>query len=250
MLRKFSIERLRMALVRMIIVDELPFRFVKHGEFIDFMAEVESRFEVPFWVTVARDCLRLYIREKESLRNLNYLCLTAHYIDVDWVYHKKILNFCLVPDHKGGTIGRVVESCLLQWGIDHIFTITVDNANSNDVTIEYLRRKTKDRVSSLLGCEFLHMRCCAYILNLIVQDRLKDLNESIVNVRNVVRYVKSSPNRFEKFKACVEKEKIQSKSLLCLDVSTRWNSTYLMLESALNFVAAFERMEEDDGHFL
>ena len=65
-----------------------------------------------------------------------------------------------------------------------------------------------------------------------------------------MRYVKSSPNRFEKFKACVEKEKIQSKSLLCLDVSTRWNSTYLMLESALKFVAAVERMEEDDGHFL
>ena len=65
-----------------------------------------------------------------------------------------------------------------------------------------------------------------------------------------MRYVKSSPNRLEKFKACVEKEKIQSKSLLCLDVSTRWNSTYLMLESALKFVVALERMEEDDGHFL
>ena len=118
------------------------------------------------------------------------------------------------------------------------------------MAIEYLRRKTKHRVGSLLGCEFLHMCCCAHILNLIVQDGLNDLNESIVKVRNAVRYVKSSPNRFEKFKACVEKEKIQSKSLLCLDVSTRWNSTYLMLESALKFVAAFERMEEDDGHFL
>ena len=97
-LRKFSVERLRMALARMIIVDELPFKFVEHGGFINFMAEVEPRFEVPSWVTVTRDCLRLYIREKESLRkvlmagqrmclttdtwtsiqNLNYLCLTAH----------------------------------------------------------------------------------------------------------------------------------------------------------------------------
>ena len=50
--------------------------------------------------------------------------------------------------------------------------------------------------------------------------------------RNVARYMKSSPNRFDKFKACVEKEKIHSKSLLCLEMSTRWNSTYLMLESA------------------
>ena len=102
-LRKFSVERLRMALARMIIVDELPFRFVEHSGFIDFMAEVEPRFEVPSRVIVARDCLRVYIREKESLRkvlmvgqrvclttdtwtsiqNLNYLCLIAHYIDVD-----------------------------------------------------------------------------------------------------------------------------------------------------------------------
>ena len=70
------------------------------------------------------------------------------------------MNFYLAPDYKGETIGRVIESFLLQWGIDHIFTITVDNASSNDVVIEYLRRKTKDRVCSLLGCEFLHMRCC------------------------------------------------------------------------------------------
>ena len=170
MLGKFSVERQRMALARMIIVDELPFRFVQQGGFIDFMVEVEPRFEVPSRVAVTRDCLRLYIRENEGLtkvlmasqrvclttdtwtliQNLNYFCLTAHYIDVDWVYHKKILNFCLVPDHKGETIGRVVESCLLQWGIDHIFTIIVDNASSNDVAIEYLRRKTKDRVGSLL----------------------------------------------------------------------------------------------------
>ena len=104
------------------------------------------------------------------------------------------MNFCLVPDHKGETIGRVVESCLLQRGIDHIFTIIVDNESSNDVAIDYLRRKTKDRVGSLLGCEFLHMHCCAHILNLIVQDGLKFLNESIVKVRNAVRYVKSSHN--------------------------------------------------------
>ena len=52
----------------------------------------------------------------------------------------------------------------------------MDNASSNDVAIEYLRRKTKDRVGSLLGCEFFPMRCCAHILNLIVQDGLRDLN--------------------------------------------------------------------------
>ena len=104
--RKFSVERLRMALAKMIIVDELSFRFVEHDKFIDFMAKVESRFEVRSHVIVARDCLRLCIKEKDnlikilmggqtvclaidtwtSIQNLNYICLTVHYIDFDFFF--------------------------------------------------------------------------------------------------------------------------------------------------------------------
>ena len=29
---------------------------------------------------------------------------------------------------------------------------------------------------------------------------------------------------------------------------TRWNSTYILLESAIKFQKAFERMEEGDGY--
>ena len=54
---KFSIKRIRMALVRMTIVDELPFRFVKHDGFIYFMGVVEPMFPVPSHLTMARDCI-------------------------------------------------------------------------------------------------------------------------------------------------------------------------------------------------
>ena len=114
-------------------------------------------------------------------------------------------------------------------GIDHIFTVTVDNASSNDVSIDYLRSKTKDRVGSLVGCNFFHIRCCAHILNLIVQDGIKDLNESIFKVHNVVRYVKSSPNIYEKFKACVKKEKFKAK--VCCVLMYLLGRTYLILEN-------------------
>ncbi|GJX32929.1 zinc finger BED domain-containing protein RICESLEEPER 2-like protein [Tanacetum coccineum] len=49
--------------------------------------------------------------------------------------------------------------------------------------------------------------------------------------------------------SCVEKVKIDSKSLVCLDVETRWNSTYLMLESAIKFQAAFDMLEEQDSKY-
>jgi hypothetical protein len=88
----------------MIIVDELPFRFVKHEGFNYYMNVVEHRFPIPSRVTVAKDCMKLYLNKRKKLKdvlskkgqkvclttdtwtsvqNLNYLCLTCHFIDSD-----------------------------------------------------------------------------------------------------------------------------------------------------------------------
>ncbi|XP_059650258.1 zinc finger BED domain-containing protein RICESLEEPER 2-like [Cornus florida] len=149
---------------------------------------------------------------------------------------------------QGKEIGRAVETCLLDWGIDKLCTLTVDNASSNDLAVAYLKEKKLARNvgSFLLGGECFHMRCCAHILNLILKDGLSDVNGSIVRIREAVKYVRSSPQRGERFQACVKRENITFKSHLCLDVSTRWNSTYLMLEVAVKFQKAFERKKVID----
>jgi hypothetical protein len=90
---------------------------------------------------------------------------------------------------------------MLEWGSSSIFIVTVHNASVNDTVIEFLKKKSRDKVGAILGNEFMHMRCCAHILNLIVTDGLKEISDSIVKVRNAVKYMKSSPSRFEKFKA-------------------------------------------------
>ncbi|XP_042939370.1 uncharacterized protein LOC122274394 [Carya illinoinensis] len=65
---------------------------------------------------------------------------------------------------------------------------------------------------NLLGGKYMHMRCCAHILNLIVSEGLKDCNDAIT--------------------------------------MTRWNSTYLMLEAVEKFEKAFRWMESEDYNFL
>ena len=144
----------------------------------------------------------------------------------------------------------MVESCLEEWNIEGIFTLTVDNASSNDIAISYLKESTNMWKGIVLGNEFVHVRCCAYILNLIMTDGLKHHNKSIDRVRHVIRYVKASPNRLQTFKRCVEKVKIESKAILCLDVATRWNSTYKMLENAEKFEHTFKRMEYEDFDYI
>ncbi|XP_057740345.1 zinc finger BED domain-containing protein RICESLEEPER 2-like [Arachis stenosperma] len=218
-------------------------------------------------ITIAKDCWNLYISEKNrlktvfkqpnqsvclttdcwtSVQNLNYMCLTAHYIDHDWKLQKRVINFCLVKNHKGETIGRKIEICLLGWGISRVFTITVDNASSNDTAISYLRTRMEDWNLHPLKREHLHVRCCAHILNLVVNDGLKEMHESISKIRNAIRYVRASPSHMNRFKIFIKEARIQDKCTVQLDVPTRWNSTYTMVESGLKFQKAFKRLGERD----
>nr|XP_023872413.1 zinc finger BED domain-containing protein RICESLEEPER 2-like [Quercus suber] len=138
---------------------------------------------------------------------------------------------------------------LREWSIDGIFTLTVDNASSNLTTIKFLQRATKDWNGTVLGNEYMHMRCCAHILNLIVGEGLKEIDASVSKVREAVRYVKSSPNRSQIFRSFMETLGMESKSLLSQDVPTRWNSTYIMLEITEKFEKVFLRMDfEDDSN--
>ena len=65
-----------------------------------------------------------------------------------------------------------------------------------------------------------------------------------------MKYVRFSPSRLHKFKACIDIEKIESKKLFSLDVPMRWNSTYLMLKTACKFEKVFHRLEEEDEDYV
>ncbi|KAL8121397.1 hypothetical protein AgCh_018216 [Apium graveolens] len=136
---------------------------------------------------------------------------------------KKILNFPQIGSHKGVAIGKMLLDLFAQWGIDRIFTITLDNASSNDKAISYLKKFLRGP-ETILENKFLYMRCCAHILNLVVKDGLKEQHDSIARVQNATRYVRSSPARLEKFKKCVEREKIKCEKMVCLDVDTKCKS--------------------------
>ena len=69
-----------MALARMIIVDELPFKFVERQDFQEFMEIVEPRFLIPNRTTIARACMKIYLSEVDILRKAfvgQWVCLTT-----------------------------------------------------------------------------------------------------------------------------------------------------------------------------
>ena len=185
-----------------------------------------------------------------SIQNLSYICLTAHFIDSQWNMHKRILNFCVIKSHRGVNIGNAIEFCLNEWGLKKLMCCTVDNASNNDIAMERLRKKLVKRNVLSLGGIYFHMRCCAHILQLIVRDGLAIVDKEIKRIRSVVKYVRSSPKRLDMFKQCVHDSNITYQSSLALDCPTRWNSTYLMLETVILYQKAFDRLEDKDPNFL
>ncbi|KZV49387.1 hypothetical protein F511_10927 [Dorcoceras hygrometricum] len=180
-----------------------------------------------------------------------YICLTAHFIDSNWVLQKK---FYMPPPHSGIALCDKINSLFNSWGVQRkVFTITLDNAAANDVFDVFggLLRDTLGLNCSLVsGGEFLHVHCCAHILNLIVQEGLKRIDISVDKIHECVKYVKGSQVRKQTFVESVIQTSFESKKSLRQDVPTRWNSTYLILSSAIYYRRAFNHLRLADTNFV
>ncbi|XP_055959936.1 zinc finger BED domain-containing protein RICESLEEPER 2-like [Mercurialis annua] len=267
---KFNQEDIRKALSYMLIIDELPFKFVEGMGFKKLMSVACPRFHIPSRWTVNRDCYQMFLDERLNLKNtlksgsqrvsittdtwtsiqrVNYMCVTCHWIDNDWLLHKRIINLVPVCGHKGDYISKTLENCLLGWGLKNVFTVTMDNAGNNNTAIAAFKKKMISWGTDVSRCEYLHMRCIAHVINLVVSDGLKEMSSSVKKVRDCVRYIRNSPSRLKKFKDLIADAKLGTKKSLCLDVATRWNSTYLMLDTACLFQSVFESYEASDENF-
>ena len=83
------------------------------------------------------------------------------------------------PPHIGFELSKKINEFLQDWGLEKkIFSLTLDNASANDVLQNTLKRQLIFQNGLICGGEFFHVRCCAHILNLIVQEGLKVLGDA------------------------------------------------------------------------
>ncbi|XP_048226847.1 zinc finger BED domain-containing protein RICESLEEPER 2-like [Ricinus communis] len=123
-----------------------------------------------------------------------------------------------------------------------ISSVVVDNCTTNDDMINVLLEKLESSCLVLNG-DFLHMRCSAHILNLIVKDGLEAIDHAIVKVRECIAFWMSTPKRIEKFEEACRLLNVTKTKRVGLDCKTRWNSTYLMLESSFPFKDVFNKLK-------
>ena len=68
--RRWSQDACRKALVKMVIIDELPFSFVENKGFRHFCGVSIPRFDVPSRRTISRDTMQLFLDEKTILKSM------------------------------------------------------------------------------------------------------------------------------------------------------------------------------------
>ena len=113
--------------------------------------------------------------------------------------------------------------------------MVVDKCSTNHAMMEILLDKF-EKSSLLLGGKFMHNRCSAHILNLIVQDGLDVISSAIEKVRDCVSFWMLTPKRIEKFEEACRFLNLSTSKRLIFYCKTRWNSTFLMLQAVLPFV--------------
>ncbi|KAG8388231.1 hypothetical protein BUALT_Bualt02G0104300 [Buddleja alternifolia] len=245
----------------------------EHEHFEDFLSSLNPNFQLPCRNTIRSDVIDVYREEKVKVQTLldglsckmslttdiwtsdhsrvAYCCLTAHFIDDEWELQKKILSFKKIPyPHDGDNLFNFMKENILEWNLDKkIFSVVVDNASSNDSMMRKLREwLLKDSLIPLNG-DLLHVRCSAHVLNLIMQDGLSPIRGLIEKIRETVRYLNKSPSATQKFDTALRHCNLEGKRKVAMDVPNRWNSTYLLLETALPLKEAFCRLQRIDGHY-
>ncbi|XP_019252839.1 PREDICTED: zinc finger BED domain-containing protein RICESLEEPER 2-like [Nicotiana attenuata] len=174
------------------------------------------------------------------------MAITTHFIDDSWRLQSHILRFIDVPaPHDKDTLCSVLLNCLLEWNLERrISTITVENSSTNNAMMKTLLDEKLCKRDLLLMGRVLHVCCAAHILNLIVQEGLKVIEDGISNVRNGVLYWIASSGRIERFEEAARLLHISCTKKLEYDYPTRWNSTYL-----IDYKEVFTKLSLNDTNY-
>lgn len=176
------------------------------------------------------------------------MCITLHWVDDDWCIQKRIVTFSHVEGrHTGVRLSEVFTTSMLRWFVEKkIFSLTLDNASANDVAVKDIISELKKHSPLVCNGMFFHVRCACHILNLVAKDGLQEIESTIQKIKSFVNVVKGSPLQWEELMKCASESGLNTTKGLSNDVSTRWNSTYLMLADAIYYRAAFDRLTSYD----
>lgn len=230
-----------------IALDDQPFSVVEDVGFRSLIKFMEPRYTLPSRRHFAEVCLpeihnivATHIREllacdiaaisfttdiwSSDVSPVSMLSLTAQWIDKDFNLVKAVLHSQeFAGTHSASAISEAFEKMFQTWKIDktRVHAVVRDNA----------RNMTKAMMDSGLAS----FGCMAHTLQLAIHDGVfsqRSLTDVVAICRKIVGHFKHSPLAYSRLQAVQIQLGMKPKRLQ-QDVSTRWNSTFYMMESLL-----------------
>ena len=236
---------------RYIAANLKPISTVESEAFKQLVQELDGRYKLPGRTYFSQTVLpELYQETKQSVIDClqqapvvalttdgwtsratqSYITVTAHVIDPDWKMHNFVLQTRMIAEsHTGTNIAEVLNAAVEEWGVQRgtqPIPIVNDNAANMGTAVQE---------SKLLSP---HVGCFAHVLNLACHSALKvnTVSRLLGRVRIVAFFHRSTTAAA----LLVKKQKLLQlpEHKLIMDVATRWNSAYDMIERYLEQQAA------------
>ncbi|KAK0131747.1 Zinc finger BED domain-containing protein 4 [Merluccius polli] len=229
-----------------IVLDGLPMSSVEKLGFQRLMDHLEPRYNIPsrkyFSETALQEKFKksceLLSKEIKDIDFLSFttdiwssevcpmslLSLTVHWFDTHMTPRSAALQAKNFPgSHNSDRISAAIKAMLDEWNIplNKVHVILRDNARNMEAAM------VKMGVRSL--------GCFAHTLQLVVNEGLlsqRSVSDAVANGRSIVKHFKKSPLAYSELQGIQVQMQMQPKRLQ-QDVRTRWNSTYLMIQSLL-----------------
>lgn len=236
---------LHYAIGEMITIDNQPFSLVNDIGFKRLMKKAQPKYQVPsrnyFSDKIVPDIYRKVkskiasqIEEAEaisftsdiwtSVSNCSFISLTAHWINIEFERKSAVLNINDFPEsHTAENISEVFKEMMTNWNVSKKFHIL-------------LRDNAPNMVKATTDANLPSASCFIHTLQLVVNssiDSQRVVNDIIAKSRKIVTHFSHSPLACSKLKTIQVEELHTTEKKLIQDVSTRWNSTYYMLERLL-----------------
>ncbi|KFH70213.1 hypothetical protein MVEG_03064 [Podila verticillata NRRL 6337] len=212
----------------------------------------------------------------------DFLGVTAHWIDGNWTQKELVIGFePLHGAHTGENLAEALVNVLERFHLgEKLQSITTDNASNMAKMVRDLVKHPKAAEWSLKGSLY-HLPCLGHIINLAVQamlgpcglDDQPPVNDNLYpdddeddeatasavegtepavtklttlnKLRKGIVKIRASPPRRRQFDRICDIVKCP-KLELTRDVSTRWNSTFTMVDRAIILKDAYQSMCQNE----
>ncbi|CAK1584862.1 unnamed protein product [Parnassius mnemosyne] len=149
---------------------------------------------------------------------LNFLSFTAHWLDKDFVLQHRTLQMKHFTESHSGY---------------HIRSVLEDLSATGDITslIHVIMKDNGPNILKAINESLFVGKGCIHMLQLAIKASLQvaNVNDALTSARSIVTHFNHSSTAQEKLKN-IQKELNLAEHQPVQDVTTRWNSTYYMLE--------------------